>query len=259
MWHQYTFGKQTYLQLSEQFQCSVRTIQRKIKEAELTKREVIPRKVIIVMDTTYFGRNFGVMVFQDAKNKHVLHKMYVKNETKELYKKGLEYLINQGFIIEGIVCDGKKGLFTLYPNIPVQMCLFHQKAIIRRYLTKRPKLLASIELKIVVELLCVTDKDSFTGALLEWSDKWKTFLKERTKDPETGKSRYVHRSLRSAITSLITNLPWLFTYYDYIHLQIPTTSNSLEGLFSDLKNKLRNHNGLSKENKIRFIDEFFKV
>ena len=29
--------------------------------------------------------------------------------------------------------------------------------------------------------------------------------------------------------------------------------------FSDLKNKLRNHNGLSKVRKIKFIDGFFKA
>jgi hypothetical protein len=36
-------------------------------EAELTKREVISRKIIIVMHTTYFGRNLDVMVFRMPK------------------------------------------------------------------------------------------------------------------------------------------------------------------------------------------------
>ena len=35
-------------------------------------------------------------------------------------------------------------------------------------------------------------------------------------------------------------------------------NNRLDGQFADLKNKLRNHNGLSKARKMRFIDEFFR-
>lgn len=53
-------------------------------------------------------------------------------------------------------------------------------------------------------------------------------------------------------------MKWLFTWYDYYELNIPNTTNAIDGHFSDLKNKLRNHNGL-KEIKMKFIDEFFKV
>jgi hypothetical protein len=55
------------------------------------------------------------------------------------------------------------------------------------------------------------------------------------------------------------NLFWLFTWYDCIELKIPNTTNAIDGHFSDLKNKLRNHNGLSESNKKKFIDEFFKA
>ena len=91
------------------------------------------------MDTTYFGRVFGVMLFKDAYTGENLLKYYVKSETNQKYKEGIETLINMGFIVAGIVCDGRKGLLNLYPEIPTQMCQFHQTAIIRRYLTKKPK------------------------------------------------------------------------------------------------------------------------
>jgi len=55
------------------------------------------------------------------------------------------------------------------------------------------------------------------------------------------------------------NLPWLFMWYDNIKLNIPNTTNEIEGNFSDLKNKLRNHNGLSIDRKKKFIDEFLKA
>jgi hypothetical protein len=83
-------------------------------------------------------------------------------------------------------------------------------------------------------------------------------LNERKLD-FNGKNRYVHKRLRSAYRSLRTNLNWLFTWYDYINLKIPPTTNAIDGHFADLKNKLRNHNGLSEPRKKKFIDEFFKA
>ena len=39
----------------------------------------------------------------------------------------------------------------------------------------------------------------------------------------------------------------------------PNTTNAIDGHFADLKNKLRNHNGLSVGRKKKVIDEFFKA
>ena len=91
-----------------------------------------------------------------------------------------------------------------------------------------------------------------------WFCKWESFLNERKQDAN-GKYRYVHKRLRSAYRSLKKNLPWLFTWYDNIGLNIPNTTNSIDGQFAELKNKLRNHNGLSIARKRKFIDEFFKA
>ena len=210
------------------------------------------------MDTTYFGRKFGVMVFKDSISNDILFKQYVKSETNLLYLKGIKEIAKRGIKIQSIICDGRKGLFDLFPEIPVQMCQFHQVAIIRRYLTKKPKLEASKELWKHVSLLTVTDKESFVGGLSDWYNKWEWFLNERRID-NSGKKRYIHKKLRSAYRSLNTNVKWLFTWYDNMSLNIPTTTNGLDGQFSDLKNKLRNHNGLSIDRKKRFIDEFFKA
>ena len=110
----------------------------------------------------------------------------------------------------------------------------------------------------MVLLLAHTDKESFEGGLKAWHNKWIDFLNEQKID-NRGKKRYVHKKLRSAYRSLKTNLPWLFTWYDFMELKIPNTTNAIEGHFSDLKNKLGNHNGLSLARKKKFIDEFLKA
>ena len=247
------------MQLAIKYSCSKKTIQRRIDLHKVTFEKPKSCDVIVLMDTTYWGRNFGVMLFKDAISKQNLHKFYVKHETNSLYIQGIETLKKQGFNILAIVCDGRKGLITSFGDIPVQMCQFHQSAIIRRYLTKKPKLEASQELMKVVDLMTITDKESFIGALGLWFEKWESFLNERTTNPITNKSAYSHKRLRSAYNSLKNNLFWLFTWYDFYDLKIPNTTNAIDGHFADLKNKLRNHNGLSLERKKKFIDEFLKA
>ncbi len=138
------------------------------------------------------------------------------------------------------------------------MCHFHQKQIVRRYLTNKPKLEASIELKEIVKTLANTNEEVFSEQLNNWYKKWKDFLKEKTTDSETDKWHFTHKRLRSAYRSLKNNLPYLFTYLKYPELNIPNTTNSLDGYFSSLKNKLNVHRGLTKKRREKVVVELLK-
>lgn len=259
LWEEYTVGKQTYNQLAAKYDCSVRTVQRHLDKAKNEPESCFECAVNLLMDTTYFGRGFGVMVFKDSISRQFLFKIYVKTETNKLYFSGVEELARRGISIQSIICDGRKGLFQLFGNIPVQMCQFHQVQIVTRYLTRKPKTQAGIELRLLALQLVKQNKAGFTEALNVWHNKWEQHLKERTKSLTTGKTHYTHKRLRSAFLSLKRNLPWLFTFEDNKELMIPNTTNGLDGSFADLKNKLRVHNGLSLTRKKKFIDGFFKV
>ncbi len=65
------------------------------------------------------------------------------------------------FILNGIVIDGKRGLFKAFDEFHVQMCHFHQKMIIQRYVTRKPKLEASKDLKKIVSRLTSTTQIRF--------------------------------------------------------------------------------------------------
>jgi len=54
-------------------------------------------------------------------------------------------------------------------------------------------------------------------------------------------------------------MSWLFTWYDQFEIGIPNTTNAIDGHFADLKNKLRNHNGMSIGRRKKFIDEILKA
>ena len=94
--------------------------------------------------------------------------------------------------------------------------------------------------------------------LNEWHHKWEQWIKERSFDPHFKKNHYTHRRVRAAYFSLRRNMQYLWTFYDYPETHLPNTNNCLEAVNTDLKTKLRVHNGLSKRNRMIVIDEYFR-
>lgn len=120
--------------------------------------------------------------------------------------------------------------------------MFHQKQIVRRYITKNPKLEPNKELNEIVYWLCKTEKICFENELQRWYTTYENFIKERRISPTTGKKYYVHRRTRSAYYSLKRNLKYLFIRQDHLHqIDIPNTTNGIEAEFSHLKYKVNLH------------------
>ena len=259
LWREYSGLKQTYSQLAEKYGCSARTIKRKLDAYTPPRGTASPCKVVVVMDTTYWGRRYGAMLFKDALTGRDLLWYFVKNETNALYSQGIAELEGMGYEILAVVFDGRKGLPGMFPGKKVQLCQFHQQKTVRKYLTKHPKTEAGVELKEIADMLTKTDKESFEGMFDEWCAKWDGYLRERTTDPETGKSHYTHRRLRSAYLSIKRNLPLLFTWYDNIEMGIPNTTNLIDGHFSQLKRMLRNHNGMKRKRRDKLVVGFFEA
>ena len=254
----YIEGKQTLRQLALRFDVSERTIRRDLTGMRFVHSISKYKDVTVQLDTTYWGRHFGLMVIKDALRNKILWHKYVRNETIAQYIEGISWLKSQGFKIYGAVIDGMRGLAqALYP-IPVQMCQFHQILIIRRYLTQEPDLEASVQLLDLVKSITRMDKESFIGAFNEWYEKYKDVLNERVHDKRIKRNMppYMRPRLRSAYLSLRRNMPLLWTFYDHPEIGLPNTNNGIEGLFSDLKGKLRVHRGISKDNRKKLLDEY---
>ena len=88
--------------------------------------------------------------------------------------------------------------------------------------------------------------------------KHEEFLKERTYILGTNGWRYTHRRVRSAHASLKKNLPFIFTYQKHPELNIPNTTNSLDGYFSRVKNLLSAHRGKNRERVRKIVTEILR-
>ena len=180
----------------------------------------------------------------------------VRNETNQEYKSGIDELMSDGWEIIAIVADGKPGLRNLYPSVPFQMCQFHQFQIVTRYISKKPKLQASQELREIMFHLKETDFLSFQYLIEQWQKRWCNFLAEKTINPFTGKSTFTHKRIRQAYYAIQRNLDYLFTFqYHSEEITIPNTTNSIDGYFSHLKKKIAVHQGASKHTQINLISE----
>lgn len=255
LWNEYCYERNTYRSLARRTKRSPKWIRKKLDAVTPVSETIVAGDTILIIDTTYFGRGFGVMVFRCAERKKNLLWKVVPYETNEEYLTGVRELQAKGWRVSGIVCDGRRGLPQLFSGIPVQICQFHQLQIITRYITRRPKLLASIELRNIALLLTKTDEESFSFWLQEWHEKWKGFLAEKSFDIKRKQFRFTHRRLRSAYRSLKTHLPHLFTHHRHKALKIPNTTNALDGSFSHLKEKIRLHRGLKISRKLKLINQ----
>lgn len=180
---------------------STKWVQRQLQGVEIERKELAPDEVVIVMDTTYFKRLFGVMVWRCPHRHTNLTWKFLPYETIRAYKDGIEKLEAVGWKVRAIVCDGRRGVLQGF-SVPMQMCQFHQAMIVTRYVTRRPKLDAGQDLQSLMRHLPDLGEAQFTHWLELWYDKWGEFLKERTVDEKTKRWHYTHRRIRSAYYSV---------------------------------------------------------
>lgn len=261
MTRQYVLRRQTLKDIGEQYGKGSRWAQRHIGTTLAVHWKETPlrsRSCTLVADCTFFTRSDGIIVFKDVITKECVYIKEIASESSRHYAEARTHLAQRGIYAQGIVLDGRMGVRDVFKDIPVQMCQFHQAMIITRYLTQRPKLEAGQELKAIVRTLTKTNEIDFRIALTAWHERWKNFLAERTPHEGGRGWSYTHRRIRSAHRSLTTNLPFLFTHKAHPELSLPNTTNSLDGLFSHMKQLLLVHRGITKQKRWRLIQIILK-
>jgi hypothetical protein len=258
IFNEFVFNKQTIRELNEEHGLDKKTIRTILDVHVPSKKEHEPRKIYLVADGTYFGKEknqepWCKVVFRDPKRKENLWWKTGKEETESMYREGRLYLESLGYEIASVTGDGFSGLRKAFFGIQFQMCLKHMKDIIQRGTTRNPILEAGKVLLALSKTLHKTDKVTFESRFRMYLERYTDFLNEKTTSMETGVSEFTHKDLRQAVTSLARFLPYLFTYEN--DKNIPKTSNSLEGHFSHIKDILSIHRGMTKPLKEKVIEE----
>ena len=253
LWHEFAFDHATVRVLKKRYHISKSTVHRRLDEYELQDIDPAPRTMVAIIDATRVGYSW-VLVVRDPHEKQNVYAKEISSETTFAYQTAYAHLTEQGFSFVAIVSDGRfVAVPWLFPNIPVQMCHFHQEQIVIRYLTLNPKLEAGIELLALVRTLPHIDEVSFTDAFKFWCMKWHTFLQEKTVDAETGRWHWTHKRVRQARDSIAAHLPNLFMFQRFPDLKIPNTTNSLDGVFRKAKTAIGVHAGRPHARQIKLV------
>lgn len=255
LWNDYVWGKQNLKQLSQRLGHGRKWVRRRLDESVIEKKTVAPQPTVLIADTTFFGKTYGACVFRSPTLKKNIWWTEVNKEIMATYYYGRKILEDRGWIFTATVVDGRRGMTTVFKDIPVQVCQFHQMRTVTKYLTRRPETLAGIALRTIMLKLPQSNEKEFAKLLSDWKKDRAEILTDKTYILGTRRWYYTHKKVRSAYMSLERNLPYLFTYLKYPDLCIPNTTNSLDGSFTHLKDKVNIHHGLRKDRRYKMIEE----
>jgi hypothetical protein len=209
--------------------------------------------MVAVMDATRVGYAW-ILAVRDPEERETVYAQEIYVESTSDYQRAHTELGHRGFVFSAIVSDGRfVAVEWLFPGIPVQMCHYHQEQIVIRYLTLNPKLEAGIELLELIRTLPRTDEASFSDSFGMWRKKYHSFLQEKTIDPETNRWHWTHKRVRQARDSIHIHLRVLFTFQKFPELNIPNTTNSLDGKFKKAKIALAVHSVLTHARQIKLV------
>ena len=269
LWNQYAFDGRTAKDLAREYKVSTGCIRAQLNGYIPPRIIHKPRTVAVIMDVTYFD-DWGLMVVIDpcankdlGENIVLYYAVLGGTERTVDYEVATDTLESIGYSIIAATIDGRRGVRSMLESkgIPVQHCQFHQMMTITQCLTKHPRLIQNIELRVIALTLARSNEIAFEDALAGWYVQHGKWLKER--DAITKK--YSHERTRRAYFSLCRNLPNLFTYqHDYLQeyteqtgKKVANTTSPLDGRFGVWKSKVNQHRGASKQLTITMLCSFF--
>ena len=266
IWHDFVWNNLPVRALSNKYHKCPNTIRNILHNYEpeplnlgLLSDEKKAAITVIAMDTTYFGRKYGVVTIINAHNGNLLYFHEIRgSETNAEYDHALYTLLRANIHPKACVIDGRKGVAETLEDegILVQMCHFHMWQIVKRYIAGDPLLEPNIELKSIMDSFLSKhfhpNRRLFSAQVLGWKERNWRWLNEKHRN-EHGKLEWSHAETRRAYNAIVSHAKWLYTYEKHPELNIPRTSNRIEGKFGNAKDKLRLHHGYSHKLKIKIF------
>ena len=214
----------------------------------------------LIFDGTFLNRTESIVTLMNTEDQQIIAGAYGVRETSnsELY----DFFINlkhRGLNPLSLTVDGLKAvgvvIKAIWPDVTIQRCLVHIQRQGLQWCRVNPKRSDAKYLRkiflMVANIRDSKDRNIFLGELRNWEEKYGLHI---GKAKETG---WVFSDIKRARSMLLKAIPYMFHYLN--DPRIPKTTNSLEGYFSRLKSKYRNHRGLSKLKRYNYFQWFFDL
>lgn len=214
-------------------------------------------------DGKWLGRVGVFFIHRSVTTKENLWWSFMKSESHDAIAHDIHALAEclDGRLPTGAVSDWKGAIVSAvashFGSIPHQRCLAHVEREAKRLLPKHSPFEATVALRRIATMLTLversTDPTVWKTALERWEKHYGFLLTEKTIAP-TGISRswwYTHGNPRRAWRLLTRHQHPFFVFLT--NPLIPKTNNALEGVNSNLKQKLGNHRGMSVSRQTAFL------
>ncbi len=216
-------------------------------------------RLYLIVDGTYFTEGLCLIIYYDSQLKYSLLYRFSSNEYYREIREDMENFKKLGIDISAVTCDGKKAIIRavekVYPSAIIQRCTVHVQRMVRLWLTRRPKLQASRELRYLVGLLHhirgIVEQHMWIIAFEKWYKRHQQIIEEKVLHRPTGRWWYKHRPLRRSAVMVKKAVADMFHFIG--DKNIPKSTNGLDSYFGHLKLNLNVHRGLSKKNRQAFI------
>lgn len=216
-------------------------------------------RVNLLIDATYFKNKLCLVLYRDSTIKFTQLYRFTNGEWYEEIKEDLENLIELGVQVESITCDGHKAILKAVnkacADIILQRCIVHIQRQCRIWLSSKPKTEPGKQLRSIISKVHLIEntleRDYWIVSFYRWHQEHKSYINQKTINPETGRYWYTHKMVRRSFVLIKKALPNMFYFLD--NNRIPKSTNGIESFFGHLKGHLNIHRGLSKQHRKGFI------
>lgn len=212
------------------------------------------------MDGTYLdGRSSSVVAIADSSCNTIITGCYGLKEGQSEMEAYCETLTARGLHPKSVTIDGlpqvHRMVIRVWPQIIVQRCLVHIQRQGLSWCRLNPREAASRHLRAlflrVSTITDVAERDDFLAAWEHWEQRYGCRI---AATPNRGR---IFSDIKRARSMLQKALPYMFAYLD--DSLIPSSTNWLEGYFSRLKMRYRQHRGLSRAMRDNYFKWYFHL
>jgi len=213
----------------------------------------------LIFDGTNLEGRRGLFAAMDGERNYLLHGVCDVSEGPRDLLPFCRALKERGLVPRSATVNGNPHLIRIlrmvWPEIIIQRCLVHIQRQGLSWCRLKPKRTDAKHLRklfLQVGRISTFDhRDRFLEGVAEWESRYGIRI---AASPETG---WVFSDLKRARSMLLVALPNMFHYLE--DPKIPHTTNSVEGYFSRLKQKYRQHRGLIKSHRSAYFKWYFHL